>query len=108
MGAENDTAVFWNRTMKRRTAKWCYGIVAGFIGGFSGTVKSTIALMVFAPDTFNIHQAGKTLGVALAIGVMHGVEVACAYMMKNPLPPLAGDTGIVAKASGKDPDGHLR
>lgn len=97
MGAENDTAIFWNHTMKRRTAKWLYGLTAGFIGGFSGTVKSTIALMVFAPDTFNIHQAGKTLGVALAIGALHGIEVACAYLMKSPLPGPTGDTDIISK-----------
>ncbi len=93
---DENTAVFWNRSIKRRTAKWAYGLMSGFIGAFSGTVKSTLALMIVDPVNFNLQHTAKTLGVASAIGILNGIDVACAFLMKSPLPGPT-DTEIISK-----------
>lgn len=101
-----ETALFWNRTIKRRTAKWLYGLIGGFVGTFAGTLESTVVLMIAVPETFNIHAMGKTLGLSVVIGALQGLKVACAYLAKSPLPGPTGDTDRLDDTTKRE--GHLR
>ena len=97
MNPDNDTAVFWNKTVRRRTAKWLYGLIGGIVGAMAGSMDSTLALMVVAPETFNIHALWKTLSTGTILGGLAGLKIACAYLMKSPVPGPTGDTEIITR-----------
>jgi hypothetical protein len=74
-------------TMNKDTAAWLHGLLSGFIGGFAGAVDSGLALIVIAPQTFNLGPAlWKTLGTMTVLGVLTGLKVAFAYLKQSPVP----------------------
>lgn len=84
---------------KTKLEKWLYGLLAAGIGGFAGAVDSSLALMVIAPEKFNLGPNLKTtLWTALVLGALTGAKCAFAYLKQSPLPaPSTGNTDIIAK-----------
>ncbi len=98
MAIETDTAVFWNRTVKRRLAKWLYGLLGGFIGGGAGAASATLAACVIKPDAFNFSSGvGNTLKLAAATFLLTGISHALMFLQQSPLPKATGDTDLVTK-----------
>jgi len=94
-----NTAVFWNRSVRRRTAKWLYGLLSGFIGGGAGAASAAISACVIKPEAFNLSAGlGSTLKLAMATFVLTGLTHAFAFLQQSPLPGPTGDTDIVAKS----------
>lgn len=74
--------------MKPKTRTWLNGLIGGFIGGFAGAVDSGLALIVIAPETFNLNKGlGKTLLTVFVLGILVGVKTGVAYLKQAPLPP---------------------
>lgn len=97
MATEN-TAVFWNKTIKRRVAKWLYGLVGGFIGGGAGAASATLSACVIKPDAFNFgSNFGNTLKLAAATFILTGVTHALMFLQQSPLPKSTGDTETLEK-----------
>ncbi len=99
---EENTAVFWNKTVKRRTAKWLYGLVSGFIGGGAGSAAAAISACVIKPESFNFNAGmGATLKLAAATFLVTGLTHAFAFLQQSPLPGPTGDTEHITKPDAK-------
>lgn len=73
--------------MNKGTQTWLHGLIAGFVGGFASAVDSGLALMVIAPDHFNVGKdLVRTLGTVLVLGTLTGLKVAFAYLKQSPVP----------------------
>ena len=98
MADDNNTAIFWNRTVQRRTAKWFYGLVSGFIGGGAGAASAALSACVIKPDAFNLSSGlGNTLKLSAATFVLTGLTHAFAFLQQSPLPGPTGDTEHITK-----------
>jgi hypothetical protein len=96
MSEQPETAIFWNRTIKRRIAKWLYGFIGGFIGGGAGAASASLSAMIIKPDAFNLGKDfGNTLKLAGMTFVVMGATHAFAYLAKSPLPGPTGDTEVL-------------
>lgn len=86
-------------TKFKNPALWAYGLFAGFLGGAATAIDSSLALMVIAPDKFNIHEGLKTsLVTAGVLAVLTGAKVMAAYIKQTPLPPIeTSDTTVIEK-----------
>ncbi len=94
----SDTALFFNRTVKRRVAKWLYGLTSGFIGGGAGAAGAAIGACVLKPEAFNVNaQLGSTLKLAFGVFLITGLTHALAFLQQSPLPPQSGDTQAVER-----------
>lgn len=66
---------------------WAYGLFGALIQGFANSVYGSLAVMVVAPDKFNLAAPGPLLKVALAIGVFGGLMGFFGVLKNTPLPP---------------------
>lgn len=67
---------------------WKHGLLAAVIGGFASSIDSGLALIVIAPDKFNLGiDIWKTILTMLVLGLLTGAKVAAAYLKQSPLPP---------------------
>lgn len=74
--------------MRTTVQKWVHGLVSGFVGGMAGALDSGLALLVIAPQDFNLGPAlKKTLLTVLVLGFLTGLKVSFAYLKQSPLPP---------------------
>lgn len=68
---------------------WRHGLFSGFIGGAASAIDSGLALVIVAPDKFNLHDGlGRTVFTVAILGLLSGVKFAFAYLKQSPLPPL--------------------
>jgi hypothetical protein len=66
---------------------WVHGLTAAFVGGFAGAVDSGIALILIAPETFNLSSGlRKTLLTVSVLGLLTGIKFAAAYLKQSPNP----------------------
>lgn len=66
---------------------WLHGLISAFIGGFAGALESGFALVLIAPETFNLNKGlGKTLVAMLVFAVLSGYKTAAAYLKQSPSP----------------------
>lgn len=71
---------------------WFRGLVASFVGGAAGALDSGLALIVVAPDKFNLHDGlARTLITMGILGLLTGLKLGFMYLHKNPLPPAPED-----------------
>ncbi len=83
---------------------WAYGLLAAVIGGFAGAVDSGIALIIMAPETFNIGPGlHKTLLTIAVLGLLTGIKFGVAYLKQSPLPrdPWTEEQRAAATTTGK-------
>ncbi len=66
-------------------SNWLYGLFAGFIGGGSAAVVSSVAITTVAPD---IIMRGGFYKIVLAVFAFNGIKDAFLYLSKAPLPPV--------------------
>jgi hypothetical protein len=67
--------------------QWVHGIVAAFIGGVAGALDSGLALLLIAPETFNLNTGlRKTLLTLTVFGLLSGAKLAFAYLKTAPTP----------------------
>ena len=64
---------------------WLYGLVAGFVGGGSSAVVSSIAITTVAPD---VVMRGGFYKIVIAVFLFNGVKDTFLYLSKAPLPPV--------------------
>lgn len=84
--------------MNLKTKRWLYGLLGGFIGGVATVFDSSLALMVIAPDKFNLGPGLQTtLLTACVLAGLSGAKIAFAYLKQAPLPPMSGDTAFLEK-----------
>lgn len=77
--------------MRTKVRRWLYGLASGFVGGMAGALDGGLALLIIAPQDFNLGpQLKKTLLTVLVLGVLTGLKVAFAYLKQSPLPPEDG------------------
>jgi len=75
--------------VKVTTRRWLHGISGGFIGGFAGAIDSGLALIVLAPEKFNLGPGlGFTLKTTLVLGLLTGAKTCFAYLKTVPDPSL--------------------
>lgn len=90
--------------------KWFHGLVAAFVGGCAGAFDSGIALILIAPETFNLNKdLTKTLMTVAVLGLLTGLKCAAAYLKQSPVPPEWNGTDRRngngnGKATGPGPD----
>ena len=73
--------------MNKDTKTWLHGLIAALIGGFASAMDSGLALMIIAPDKFNLGPAlWKTLGTVTVLGILSGLKVMFAYLKQSPVP----------------------
>lgn len=66
---------------------WAYGLASVFISTAAGSIESGLALIVFDPEDFNLStKLRKTIGIAVAVGLITGIKAALAYLKQSPLP----------------------
>lgn len=67
--------------------KWIHGLSAAFIGGVATAMDSGLALIIIAPDQFNLNNGlGRTMLTITVLGVLSGAKLAFAYLKQAPLP----------------------
>jgi hypothetical protein len=72
---------------KMTSQRWFHGLAAAFIGGVASAVDSGLALIIMAPDQFNINaQLKRTLITISVLGILSGAKLAFAYLKQSPLP----------------------
>jgi hypothetical protein len=70
-----------------RRRLWKHGLLAALIGGFASSMDSGLALIVIAPDKFNLGlDLWRTLLTMLVLGLLSGAKVAAAYLKQSPFP----------------------
>lgn len=73
--------------MNAYTSKWIHGLSAAFVGGVASAVDSGLALIIIAPDQFNLNKGlAKTLLTISVLGILSGAKLAFAYLKQSPLP----------------------
>jgi len=91
---EDNTAVIWNTTVKRRTAKWVYALISHFItGGATAVTAGTGAALAHSVGVdvqpLNLQQLG-------VVFLSSGIFGAIAFLRQSPLPGPT-DTEIISK-----------
>jgi hypothetical protein len=70
-----------------QTAEWKHGLLAAFIGGAASAFDSGLALILIAPNEFNLNsKLWHTLLTVLVLGVLSGIKLAAAYLKQSPTP----------------------
>ncbi len=78
--------------MNKQTANWLHGLIAALIGGAASALDSGLALIIIAPEQFNLNKGlARTLLTITVLGVLSGVKLAFAYLKQSPLPPEGGN-----------------
>lgn len=68
-------------------SNWKHGLIAAFVGGMAGALDSGIALLIVAPNEFDLSKKlGHTLLVIGILGVLSGAKLAFAYLKQSPTP----------------------
>ena len=86
--------------------QWLYGLGSAFIGGCAGAIDSGIALIIIAPETFNLSTGlRKTLITVLVLGLLTGAKTAAAFLKQSPLPrePWTDAQRDLAQVTGQSP-----
>jgi hypothetical protein len=84
--------------VSRKWRVWFYGLSSAFIGGAASSMKVGLALIIVAPESFNLSdKLLKTLLTVLVLGAIHGGELACAFLMQSPLARTEDETDFVVK-----------
>lgn len=66
--------------------QWVQGLLAAVIGGFSGVMDNGIALIIIAPETFNLNAGlRKTLITLCVLGLLTGAKCMFAYLQQSPI-----------------------
>lgn len=76
---------------------WAYGLIGALIQGFANSVYGSLAVMVVAPDRFNLATPGPLLKVAFAIGLFGGLMGFFGVLKNTPLPPRIVETKTVTE-----------
>lgn len=72
---------------KKTRSKWVNGLLGALIGGFAGALDSGFALVLIAPDKFNMDAGLAKLLTGMGVfAVLSGIKVAAAYLKQTPLP----------------------
>jgi hypothetical protein len=73
--------------MNAQNRKWIHGLAAAFIGGIATALDSGLALIIIAPEQFNLNKGlARTLLTIAVLGVLSGAKLAFAYLKQAPLP----------------------
>lgn len=67
--------------------KWVHGLSAAFVGGVATAIDSGLALIIIAPDQFNLNKGLlRTLLTITVLAILSGAKLAFAYLKQAPLP----------------------
>lgn len=70
-----------------QTQQWKHGLIAAFVGGVATAVDSGLALILLAPNEFNLNsKLWHTLLTILVLSVLCGAKLAAAYLKQSPTP----------------------
>lgn len=81
-----DTTRFWNKVIKRRTARWLHGLIGAVISGGAATASAQFGLAMgqaigIAVQVMDLKQLGTVF-------VASGISGALAYLKQSPLPSI--------------------
>jgi len=98
--SNSNTAIIWNTTVKRRTAKWVYALLSHFItGGATALTAGSGAALAHSVGVdvqpLNLQQLG-------VVFVSSGIFGAIAFLRQSPLPGPT-DTEIISKQEIEKP-----
>lgn len=106
LGALREVSMAYQRGRHSRTDYWRYGLASGFVGGFASMVESSLALLIIAPEKFQLHGGlWLTIPTILVLAVLNGIKLAMAHLRQSPLPwlkPANGTNGHDDGQKGSD------
>jgi len=91
---DSNTAIIWNTTVKRRTAKWIHALISHFVtGGASAITAGTGTALA---HSIGVDVAPLNLRQIGVVFLSSGIIGAMAYLKQSPLPGPT-DTELITK-----------